>query len=55
VSTTRPSIDDVSTLAPRARITNPVVPAGAVTRSTTRLAPLLTESRTSVAFGASER
>src|SRR5438445_10368569 len=52
VSTTRPSIDDVSTLAPRARITSPVVPAGAVTRSTTRLVPSSAVSLTNDAFGA---
>src|SRR5205085_11488652 len=51
-STTRPSIDEVSTLAPRARISSAVVRGGAVTRSTTRLAPSRSVSPTSVAFGA---
>src|SRR5439155_26585624 len=51
VSTTRPSIDDVSTLAPRARITNAVVRGGAVTRSTTCLSPSSRVSPIRVAFG----
>jgi hypothetical protein len=53
VSTTRPSIDDVNTFAPLARITNAVVPVGAVTRSTTRLTPLPSVSRINVAPGLS--
>ena len=52
VSTTRPSIDDVSTFAPRARITRAVVPAGALARSVMRLVPPVNVSPISVASGA---